>query len=80
MNSVPFSDNLVINIIINSNVNKAHGHDDIFIRMIKMSDKSLVRPVSGHFPHGQLPPGQLPPMKFLPGQLPPDFPPNNYPD
>ena len=32
INSVPFSDNLVINIIRNLNVNKVHGHDDISIR------------------------------------------------
>ena len=37
---------LIINIIGNLNVNKAHGHDDISIRMIKMCDESLVRPLS----------------------------------
>ena len=37
INSVPSSDNLVI---------KAHGHNNISIRMIKMCDKSLVRPLS----------------------------------
>ena len=46
INSVPFSDDLVINIIRNLNVNKAHGHDDISIRMIKMCDESLLRPQS----------------------------------
>ena len=46
INSVPFSDNLVINIIRNLNVNKAHGHDDVSTRMIKMCDESLVRPLS----------------------------------
>ena len=46
INSVAFSDNLVINIIRNLNVNKAHGHDDISIKMIKMCDESLVRPLS----------------------------------
>ena len=44
INSVPFFDNLAINIIRNLNVNKAHGHDDISIRMIK--DESLLRPLS----------------------------------
>ena len=29
----------------NLNVNKAHGHDNISIRMIKMCDESLVRPL-----------------------------------
>ena len=28
------------------NVNKAHGHDDISIRLIKMCDESLLRPLS----------------------------------
>ena len=46
INSVPFSDNLVINIIRHLNVNKIHGHDDISIRMIKICDESLVRPLS----------------------------------
>ena len=46
INSVPFSDDLVINVIRNLNVNKAHGHDDISIRMVKMCDESLLRPLS----------------------------------
>ena len=46
INSVPFSDNLDINIIRNLNVNKAHGQDNISIRMIKMGNESLVRPLS----------------------------------
>ena len=46
INSVPFSDNLVINLIINLNVNKAHSHDNISIRMIKMCDESLLKPLS----------------------------------
>ena len=46
INLVPFSDDLVINIIRNLNVNKAHGHGGISIRMIKMCDESLVRPLS----------------------------------
>ena len=46
INSVPFFDDLIINIIRPMNVNKAHGHDDISIRMIKMCDESLVRPLS----------------------------------
>ena len=50
-NSVPFSDNLVIKIIRNLNVNKVHGHDDIPIRTIKMCHESLVRPLSMIFQH-----------------------------
>ena len=46
INSVPFSDDLIINIIRNVNVNKAHGHDNISMRMIKMCDESLVRSLS----------------------------------
>ena len=49
ISSVPFSDNLVINIIRNLNVNKAHSHDDISIRMIKICDESLVKPLSIKF-------------------------------
>ena len=43
ISSVPFSDNLVIKIIRNLNVNKVHGHDVISIRMFKMCDESSVR-------------------------------------
>ena len=46
INSVPFSDDLVIYIIRSLNVNKAHGHDDISIRIIKMCYESLLRPLS----------------------------------
>ena len=45
INSVPFSNNLVIKIIRNLNVSKAHGLEDISTRMIIMSDESLVRPL-----------------------------------
>ena len=34
INSDSFSDNLIIKIIRNLNINKAHGHDYISIRMI----------------------------------------------
>ena len=44
--SVLFSDNLVINIIRNLNVNKDHVHHDISVRMIKTCDESLLRPLS----------------------------------
>ena len=46
INSVPFSDDLVINVIRCLNVNKAHGRDDISIRMIKMCDESLLKQIS----------------------------------
>ena len=35
----------ILNIIRVLNVNKAHGHDDISIRMIKICDKSLLKPL-----------------------------------
>ena len=46
INSVSFPNNLVAKIIRNLNVNKAYGHDDIYIRMTKMYDESLERPPS----------------------------------
>ena len=36
-----FNEEEIIKIIRSLNVNKAHGHDDIFIRMIKICDKSI---------------------------------------
>ena len=33
----------IIKIIRNLNVRKAHGHDDISIRMIKICDKSILK-------------------------------------
>ena len=42
INSVPISDNLLIKIIRNLTVNKAHGNNNIFIRVIKMCDESSV--------------------------------------
>ena len=35
----------LIKIIRNLNVHKAHGHDDISIRMIKICDKSILKPL-----------------------------------
>ena len=46
INSVPFSDSLVINITRNFNVNKALDHDDFSIRIIKMCHEFLARPLS----------------------------------
>ena len=45
INSVSFSDNLGINIKRNLNVNKAYGHDNFSIRMIKVCNESLVWPL-----------------------------------
>ena len=32
--------------IRNLNVHKAHGHDDIFLRMIKICNKSILKPLT----------------------------------
>ena len=36
----------IYKIIKTLNINKAHGHDDISIRMLKLCDKSIVKPLS----------------------------------
>ena len=40
-----FDEDELIKIIRNLNVHKAHGHDDISIRMIKICDKSTMKPL-----------------------------------
>ena len=40
-----FDEEKLIKIIRNLNVHKAHGHDDISIRMIKICDKSILKPL-----------------------------------
>ena len=40
-----FDEKELINIIRNLNVHKAHGYDDISIRMIKICDKSILKPL-----------------------------------
>ena len=54
-----FNEEEIIKIIRNFNVHKAHGHDDISIRMIKVCDKSILKPLillfknsskSSHYP------------------------------
>ena len=46
LTSVKFDNNDILKIIMSLNVNKAHGHDGISVRMIKMCDESLVQPLS----------------------------------
>ena len=46
INSILFSDNLVIKLIRNLNVNKVHVHDDISKRMTEMCGEFLVRLLS----------------------------------
>ena len=46
LTSIKFDNNDILKIIRSLNINKAHGHDDISVRMIKMCDESLVQPLS----------------------------------
>ena len=43
--SLDFNEGEVLKIIRSLNINKAHGYDDISIRMIKICDKSLLKPL-----------------------------------
>ena len=44
LTSLDFSEEEILKIIRALNIHKAHGHDDISIRMIKFWDKSLLKP------------------------------------
>ena len=46
LSSVNFEKEDILKIIRNLNVNKAHGHDNISIRMLKICDSVLVEPLS----------------------------------
>ena len=46
LTSSKFDNNYILKIIRPLNVNKAHGHDGILVRIIKMCDESLVQPLS----------------------------------
>ena len=45
LSTLDFNEEELIKIIRNLNVHKAHGHDDISIGMIKMCDKSILKPL-----------------------------------
>ena len=45
LNSIDFNEDKVLKITRALNIPKAHGHDDISIRMIKICDKSLLKPL-----------------------------------
>ena len=45
LSTLDFNEEELIKIIRNLNVHKAHGHDDISIRMIKMCGKSILKPL-----------------------------------
>ena len=44
LTSLDFSEEEIVKIIRALNIHKAHGDDDISIRMIKICDKSLLKP------------------------------------
>ena len=46
LSSLDFNEDEIIKIIRALNIHKAHGHDDISIRMIKICDKSLLKPLT----------------------------------
>ena len=46
LTSIKFGNSDILKIIRSFNVNKAHVHDGISVRMIKMCDESLVQPLS----------------------------------
>ena len=59
LSSLDFSEDEILKIIRALNIHKTHGHDDISIRMIKICDKSLLKPLiilfqnstkSSHYP------------------------------
>ena len=46
LSSFCVNEEVILKIINALNINKAHGHDDISIRMIKLCGKSIVKPLS----------------------------------
>ena len=44
LNSIDFNEDEVLKVIRALNIHKAYGHDDISIRMLKICDKSLLKP------------------------------------
>ena len=49
--SLDFDEDEILKIIRALNINKAHGHDDISIRMIKICDNTLIKPLTILFKH-----------------------------
>ena len=49
LGSLALNEDETLNIIRALNIHKAHGHDDISISMIKMCDKSILRPYISEF-------------------------------
>ena len=48
--SLDFNEGELLQITRTQNINKARGHDDISIRMIKICDKLLLKPLTVLFP------------------------------
>ena len=46
LSSIDFEKDDILKIIRNLNINKVHGHDSISIRMLKICDSVLVKPLS----------------------------------
>ena len=46
LSAIHFNNDDILKIIRSLNINKAHGHDNISIRMIKICDKAIVKPLS----------------------------------
>ena len=43
---ITFSDDQILKILRALDINKAHGHNEISIRMLKLCDKSIITPLS----------------------------------
>ena len=46
LTSINLSDNDTLKIIRSLDINKTHGHDDIFVRMVKVYDDAMKKPLS----------------------------------
>ena len=46
LSSITCEDNDILKIIRNPDISKVHGFDDILVRMVKLCDDSLVKPLS----------------------------------
>ena len=46
LSSISFNDRDILNTINSLNINKAHGYDDLSIRLLKICDSSIVKPLS----------------------------------
>ena len=45
LSAINFNNDDIIKIIRSFNINKAYGHDNISIRMIKICDKAIMKPL-----------------------------------